>query len=130
MGTSCSNDAGSSDAGWTAGASLFSGRPDPVWPLDVAAAERLLDIWRGLARSDDVTGSDASTLAYRGSYLSNGRGERWIVGDARARHEVASMTKDARADDDRHFERAILATAPPGTIPAGLIDALTSGPAH
>ena len=112
MGTSRSVDVVSS---WHAGAHLFSGRSDPVWPLTYADAQRLLEIWDALASTDSArTIPDA--LGFRGAFISDGIGRVWATNGA-----IVILSNDGqthqRSDPERRLERGILATAPAGFLP-------------
>ena len=115
MGTSFSNDVTS----LRAIAHLFSGREDPTWTLTGPDAERIMLIWRALspALPNNAT---AAPLGYRGCAIENAEGERWTAAHEQVVH-LSAGTLEARADPDRRFERALLATAPPGLVPDDLI---------
>ncbi len=92
---------------------MYSGRPGPEWAIADVDAARLVALWSALqpARSKTIE----SRLGYRGCTIFDGA-HRW-----HAFQGIAVMTStadiEARVDTNRAFERAILATAPPGTIP-------------
>jgi hypothetical protein len=103
----------SNNGGWRASALLFSGRANPEWPVSDSDAARLTSIWSTLARVPAST--LASRLGYFGCVLSNPT-RRWHAFGGIAMMSSASDT-ETRNDSRRDFERAILATAPAGTIP-------------
>jgi hypothetical protein len=111
MGTS-----GSSEA-WSATASIYSGRPDPEWTVPLDVAGRLASAWERL--SDVTRQPEPPRLGYRGCTLSAPDGRRW-----HAYGGVVVLSADAlrqaREDVDRAFEKALLATAPAGALPASL----------
>lgn len=78
-----------------------------------ADAERLIAVWSALQTMRPQT--SGAGLGYRGCTISEGA-RRWHAFEG-----IAIMTSGAaaeiRADTSRVFERAILATAPAGTIP-------------
>lgn len=95
---------------WIAGARIFSGRPDPTWPLTAEAAERALTLWDAAA----VTAAPipaAPPLGYRGAVLAAPDGRRWMAFGG-----IVEMRTDAtverRADPERLFERFLIAAAP------------------
>lgn len=102
---------------WTAGVSVFSGRPDPVWPLAPADAERLVAVWRALAPLA-ASPPQPPPLGYRGCVAHDGGGgRRWeaYAGAVRCADEL-------RSDPPRAFERLVLASAPPGVLPANILE--------
>jgi hypothetical protein len=107
------------EAKWVAGASLFSGRPDPVWTVDAAIASRILARWPELSPTHDPAPVPPA-LGYRGSFLRNPEGHEWRAfgGIVETDHGGA---RDARRDDARTFEKAVLATAPEGRLPENLM---------
>jgi hypothetical protein len=103
---------------WVAGASLFSGRPDPVWTVDAATAISILARWHALLPTIEPTPIPPA-LGYRGSFLRNPEGHEWraFAGIVETDHAGA---RDARRDEARAFEKAVLATAPEGRLPEKL----------
>lgn len=105
-------------APWTAGASVFSGRPDPVWEVKPALATRLQTIWRAL-KPAELELSPPPTLGYRGCFLKGPRSQQWfafagVVTLRSARRPVS------RRDPAKKFERALLASAPANLLPPWL----------
>jgi hypothetical protein len=96
---------------WTAGVSLFSGRPDPTWPLDDEVAQRLVEKWRALELTDAPV-PEAPPLGYRGAFLLAPDGRRWCFHD-----NVAVLGAERRHDPDRRLEYEVIDTAPAGAIP-------------
>jgi hypothetical protein len=103
----------SSDVEWRASALLYSGRPNPEWPVTDADAERLVALWSALQTMRAQT--SGAGLGYRGCTISRGS-RRWHAFEGIAIMTSGTAT-EIRADTSRAFERAILATAPAGTIP-------------
>jgi len=115
MGTSRSSRASRS---WAAGARVFSGRPDPEWPITPALGERLAALWATLPAA---TGPKPKppVLGYRGCFLRRGDGAEWRAwgGIVEGGPET---TEEAREDPDRAFERQVLESAPAGVLPPGV----------
>ncbi len=109
-----------STSNWIAGASVYSGRPDPTWPVDAGAAARLVRQWEALPVTSDARKA-APALGYRGCFLRDAAGHEW-----RAFRGIAETDRDGRRDvrqdADRTFERALLATAPAGLLPPHIAD--------
>jgi hypothetical protein len=105
-------------AGWTAGASVFSGRPDPVWEVKPALGVRLERIWCGL-ESAETEPPPLPSLGYRGCFLKGPRGQEWFAfaGVVMLR---SPRRPDSRRDPAKKFERALLASAPAGLLPPWL----------
>lgn len=105
---------------------VFSGRPDPVWPIDERDRTRLERLWTRLEpiRAGPPSGP---VLGYKGACMSCASGTRY-----HAYHGVVVLTRERdvveyRGDPDRGFERALLGTAPAGALPAGIGMPPTSG---
>jgi hypothetical protein len=107
-------DTFASSEGWTAGARLYSGREDPTWQVSEREAESILTRWNRLAPAS-CPPPEPPPLGYGGCWLRAPDGREWWAGD-----EVMATEGDARTDTRRKVERALLATAPAGTVPAGL----------
>jgi hypothetical protein len=105
---------------WSAGALLFSGRPDPIWPLDESVALPLVRLFDALSPSTAAKAA-VTGLGYRGCFLRDSLGHEW-----RAFRGIVESDRgggrEVRSDEKRAFEKAILATAPSGTLPVHLID--------
>lgn len=103
---------------WTAGALLFSGRPDPTWSVADDTAERLLAVWEALG---PWTGPlpEAPPLGYRGSFLRNEEGRTWRAFGGAVTFANGACSESRR--DGRSFERALLETAPPDLVPERLL---------
>jgi len=107
MGTSRSPETG----GWTAGASVYSGRRDPTWPIPVELGFRLERLWNQLPPWSGAR-PRPPPLGYRGCSLVAPDGREWT-----AFQELVIQAVDARRDRDREFERLVIASAPPGILP-------------
>lgn len=110
MGTSRSAD-------WTAEALLFSGRPNPRWQVDPAAAAGVLAVWERLA-SRSGPAAVPPPLGSRGCALRSPDGSVWRSVAGTVTLHASGRPAEARDDRTREFERALLATAPPGIVPA------------
>lgn len=114
--------------GWTAGASVFSGRPDPVWEVKPSLAARLEKIWFSL-KAEKIEPRPYPTLGYRGCFLRGPRGREWFAfggvvelrftGLSRSRLP-ASGRSEFRRDPSKKFEQTLLASAPAGLLPPWL----------
>lgn len=105
---------------WVGGAALFSGRPDPTWFVSKPSADQLVALWETL-RPSTTQPPPAPALGYRGCFLRDTTQQReWT-----AYQGIVAMTSaagsEARQDPDRAFERALLASAPEGLLPAAFI---------
>jgi hypothetical protein len=109
----------SSDSGWIAGAFVFSGRPDPTWPIAPEAARELRATWDTLLPWEGPLPSPPP-LGYRGCFVRDPGGRTWA-----AFHEAVTLSangaSETRRDEDRRFERIVLASAPEGTLPPSLV---------
>jgi hypothetical protein len=99
-------------ATWVASASIFSGRPDPVWQVAPELGERLAELWDGLpAWAGDVP--RPPPLGYRGCRLEAPDGRVWT-----AYGQLISLDGQRRRDAEKEFERTLIGSAPPGLLPA------------
>lgn len=101
------------------GALVFSGRPNPTWQVEQAVVQELEEIW-GLLEPFPDTRSSAPLLGYQGCFLRGGPDLEWI-----AYRDVVTLKAggdcDSRRDEDRKFEKLLLASAPEGILPASLV---------
>jgi len=112
----------SGDAGWTAGVLLYSGRPDPSWTLDDETVRRLLTLWDCLPALDGPPLALRTALGYRGCFVHERAGGRWTAYDGVVQRQACSGGPlVARRDPSREVERRVIASAPPGVLPAGSI---------
>src|SRR5438874_581544 len=102
MGTSKS---GSGPAAWEGRASLFSGRPDPAWPVTDTIARRLEEIWGELEPSAGELPA-APPLGYRGCSVRDPQGRTWHAFGGRVVLKAGGAS-ETRADPDRLFERTL-----------------------
>jgi hypothetical protein len=112
---------------WHAGALLYSGRPDPRWVVPPERVDELMTLWRRMPVLPAYE-EPPPRLGYRGCWLEAPDGPRWIARDGAVACRPGSRkvfgsraaktgagTIEARRDEEREFERAVLATAPAGT---------------
>jgi hypothetical protein len=94
---------------------VFSGRPDPTWPIDEETAARLEDIWRQLEPWEGEI-PEAPVLGYRGSFVRLRDGREWdAYGGAVTLLQPAPP--ESRSDRNGGFERQVLDSAPQGVLP-------------
>ena len=98
---------------------IFSGRPDPEWPLAASEVDRLRRAWRELDRRA-AAAPRPPALGYRGMVLHCTSGEEWRAFGGVASHRDARGAVELRPDDQRRFEKMLLETAPRGAVPAGI----------
>jgi hypothetical protein len=117
MGTPKSN---SGTKKWIAGASVFSGRPNPTWTVPQVLALQLLKIWDSLESTSEKP-PVAPPLGYRGCSLKDPTGRQWF-----AYGNVVIFTKNGecelRRDREGSFER-LLAIGPNRCIAARVYEA-------
>lgn len=101
-------------AHWLAGASIYSGRPEPTWPVDNASGEHIARLADGLRQAPAPAEGEAveARLGYRGCWLRAPDGREWRARGGAVIHDGAVL-----ADPDGAIERTILETAPPGLLP-------------
>jgi hypothetical protein len=108
-----------SESGWTAGAFAFSGRPDPTWPISSDVAKEVVAIWDTLVPTDEAVPTPPA-LGYRGCFVRDPGGPTWT-----AFHELVTLSTESsserRRDDERRFERTVLASAAAGVLPASFV---------
>ncbi|HEV8353759.1 MAG TPA: hypothetical protein VGR24_06135 [bacterium] len=110
---------------WTAGAYLFSGRPDPRWPVSSLVADSLLTLWN---RMPPRPGQErpAPALGYRGCFLRGDDGREWVAFRGTV-WLTADDSTEARIDAGRMFERFLARSAPTGLLPPELVDRVEEG---
>ena len=103
---------------------VYSGRPDPEWPLSVRQAQGLRRAWSRL-EAERSPGTPPPALGYRGTAMRSAAGDQWRAYRGIVTH-TAGGNVESRKDEGRRFEMALLATAPKGAVPSGIpeIDAL------
>lgn len=100
-----------------AGVSIFSGRPDPTWPVSDALALDLLTLFDTSARSDSPPPT-APPLGYRGAFLRDDAGNEWHA----YRGVVTAQRSNARLDANRTFERTLIDSIPDGLLSRDLLN--------
>jgi len=103
----------------TAGASVFSGRPDPTWPLLEETLERLRALWESLEPTQEPLPM-APVLGYRGCFVVEEEGREWRAFEGTVTLTAAGR-RLSRLDGAREFERVVLESAPGGALPPELI---------
>jgi hypothetical protein len=103
------------ESGWVAGAFLFSGRPDPTWPVRTETARALEALWASLPAAGSPPAAPPP-LGYRGCFLRSANGRTWTAyAGVVELSENESLVR--RQDEERQFERMLIASAPKGTLP-------------
>jgi hypothetical protein len=105
-------------AAWTAGALVFSGRPDPVWEVKPSLGAKLERIWRSL-KLEKVDPPPSPALGYRGCFLLGPREREWFAFGGVVTLRSARRA-ESRRDPSRKFERSLLPSAPAGLLPSWL----------
>ncbi|MFO1077145.1 MAG: hypothetical protein U1E73_05405 [Planctomycetota bacterium] len=113
--------------GWTAGAMVFSGRPDPQWTLPPRVAAMLLALWERAPALADAP-SVPTRLGYRACWARAPSGVRFVAVSGAILRESSMGRKEARGDMGREFEQAVIASAPPDALPPGAGDVPARGP--
>ena len=98
---------------------LFSGRPDPTWPVPPDIVRRLLEIWESLPLSPAGL-PPVPPLGYRGCSLTDTAGWEWTTYGGVVRLHTPDDTQ-VRRDDTRSFEMTLLTSAPVGALPPSLL---------
>ena len=98
---------------------VFSGRPDPEWPLGAGQVDGLRRTWLGLARRA-VAAPSPPALGYRGMALQCASGEEWRAFGGVVSYRDAKGAVELRPDDQQRFEKMLLKTAPKDAVPAGI----------
>jgi hypothetical protein len=102
-----------------AGVLVFSGRPDPTWPVNNKLIKQLEKIWNSLEPLTYKYPSPPS-LGYRGSFVRNNIDCEWF-----AYGGVVIFKRDNRSESrlDRQstFEKLVLSSAPPNLLPSYLV---------
>jgi hypothetical protein len=105
---------------WIAGASVFSGRPDPTWPISDELGVRLETLWGSLPTSQ-AQQPEPRPLGYRGCFVNSPDGRRWMAYRQSVTLEAAGRI-ERRRDNNRNFESTLLASAPDGVLPPWVND--------
>lgn len=111
---------------WTGGVRIYSGRPDPVWKVSNVVARKLVKIWDALALADKKTKPAPGHLGYRGCCLRDPGKREWDAFGGVVTLESAAGV-EFRSDPVRKFEATLIASAPKGLLPQGLLSGAWSG---
>jgi hypothetical protein len=103
-------------AGCVGTAEIYSGRPDPEWPLSNRQVAMLRRVWDELPPTES-TPPRAPGLGYRGSAVRCASGEEWVADGGLVTLKQAGVIRERRDDARRRFEKALLHTAPKGVVP-------------
>jgi hypothetical protein len=106
---------------WTAGAFLYSGRPDPVWDIPERVVKRLQEVWKSSPVAEAQRELRSAGLGYRGAFLRGPGQHEWIAGNGLALLRTPKGV-ETRRDDAREFEKILLSSAPQGLLPQGLME--------
>lgn len=105
---------------WVATAAIFSGRPDPAWPVSEAIAQELEDMWKDLSPVSEQPRA-STVLGYRGCSLTDQEGRTWHAHSGMVT-VTAGNSSESRRDPERTFERKLLESAPTGLLPPSFIE--------
>ena len=102
---------------WIARAFCFSGRPDPTWLVRKNVIKQLEMIWNSLEPQSVKSLISPPILGYRGCSLTDNINHEWSVYDMHVTLKVNGKS-DSRLDRNETFEKVLLSSSPPGTLPA------------
>jgi len=111
----------------TVTALLYSGRPDPRWEISEGQLTNVKHVWATLRLTKDRP-PRAKLLGYRGCLVQCTRAQEWFAYCGVVMLTRGTHRPSYRLDPSGHFERTVLATAPPGLLPASL--SLPAAPTH
>jgi hypothetical protein len=99
------------------GVSVFSGRPDPVWPITPEFSDSITSLWNE-AELSETAPPPPPQLGYRGSFVKDVAMESVLQAlDGFVTLERASGKKEYRIDAGRAIEKKIIQSAPQGLLP-------------
>lgn len=104
----------------TARAFVFSGRPDPTWPVAKQQAHRLEIVWSQLPTSA-ASHHPSPALGYRGVSLTCVGNKEYFALDGYVKRTIG-YTTEWKKDSKRLFERLLLGSAPNGLLPIEIIE--------
>jgi hypothetical protein len=81
---------------WTAGAYVYSGRPDPTWTVTAEVAEQLTALHDRLSPRSSAP-AVKSVLGYRGCWLERSGGPRLMARDGAVVTETSDASASVRA---------------------------------
>lgn len=102
---------------WIARAFCFSGRPDPTWVVRKSVIKQLEKIWDSLEPQSVKFPISPPNLGYRGSLFTDNVNCEYFVYDEHVTLKVNGRS-DTRLDKQEMFEKVLLSSSPPGTLPA------------
>jgi len=102
---------------WIVCAFCFSGRPDPTWVVRKNVIKQLEKIWNSLEPQSVKSPISPPILGYRGSSLTDNINHEWFVYDGHVTLKVNGKS-ESRHDRNDTFEKVLLSSSPPGTLPA------------
>jgi hypothetical protein len=97
-------------------AGIFSGRPDPEWPLSDRQVAMLSRVWAQLPPGQSAP-PRAPALGYRGCAVRCASGEEWFAYGGLVTLTHTGVVVQRRDDSRRRFEKTLLGTAPKGVVP-------------
>ncbi|MFB3889644.1 MAG: hypothetical protein ACE14S_09155 [Candidatus Bathyarchaeia archaeon] len=104
------------------GALIFSGRPNPTWQVSEKVAQKLKETWNEL---EPLRGKhpSAPAMGYRGCFLRcDAEKKEWFAYKGMVTLWAGDIYQ-FRKDTKRRFERQLLSSAPPATVPSSILDA-------
>jgi hypothetical protein len=102
---------------WIAHAFCFSGRPDPIWVVRKNVINQLEKIWNSLEPQSVKGPISPPNLGYRGCSLTDNINHKWFAYDGHITLKVNGKS-DSRYDRNETFEKVLLSSSPPDTLPA------------
>lgn len=100
---------------FVAQAIVFSGRQNPIWPVDIRVGRQLEVLW-GMLETQIGSFSQSVGLGYRGCFLRHQPGCTWFAFQGVVLRE-REHEKEIRIDQKREFEKLLLSSAPQGLLP-------------
>lgn len=100
---------------------IYSGRPDPEWSISEGDAKQLIALWNA---SEPYSGQSPAppVLGYRGVFLRDSEQREWFAYGGVVTLKTPQGS-ELRPDENRQFERLLLASAPQQAIPSQVLDA-------
>jgi len=97
---------------WLGGILIFSGKPNPTWPIDKKTAEKLEQIWNSLRQLSEKP-QTKSVLGYNGCFLKKDGNHIWVVNEKIVTLQTKYGIK-SRLDKNGKFEELLRNSAPSG----------------
>jgi hypothetical protein len=111
---------GRKQQGLTAGAFLYSGRPDPVWKVSNSVVKKLLELWNSLPITHAKAEAHPGMLGYRGCFLRGPGNREWVAFNGLVSLRTPKGV-ETRKDVARELEKQLFSSAPPGLLPDDLL---------